>query len=117
RAIELPGVRVDGDDAPAARDTSALHDREPDAAAADDGHGPPRAHPRRVEDGAEPGRDAAADQRRPVERDIGTDPYQRVLVHQHALGEGAQMRELVDRLAVLREPGRLDRKSTRLNSS
>src|SRR5439155_18459989 len=50
---------------------------------------------------------AAADQRRAVERDVGTDPYQRVLVHQHALGEGAQMRELRDRLAVLREPGRL----------
>src|SRR5439155_15902148 len=109
RELELPGDGVDGDDAPGARDATALDDRESDATAADDGRGPSGVHPRRVEDGAKAGRDAAADQRHAVERDVGTDAYERVLVYQHALGEGAQMHELRDPLAVLREAGPLVR--------
>jgi len=95
RELELPGCGVDGDDAPGARDAAALNDREPDAAAADPGDAPPRAHPRRVEDGAETGRDAAADQRHPVERDVGTDPYQRGLAVLRKPGRRSSVRRMV----------------------
>jgi hypothetical protein len=54
-----------------------------------------------------PRRDAAADQRHVIERHVGPDAHERVLVHEHALGEGAQMHELHDRRAVLRETRRL----------
>src|SRR5437667_57588 len=40
---------------------------------------------------------------------IASKAYQRLLVHRHGLGEGAEMHELRDRLAVLRKPGRLVR--------
>ena len=66
-----------------------------------------RARARVLKTRAEPGRDAAADQRHAVERHVAADAHERVLVHEHALGEGAQVHELRDRLAVLREARRL----------
>ena len=95
REIELPRHGVDRDDAARAGDAAALDRREADAAAADHDRRVAGPDARGVERRAEAGRDAAADQRRAVERHVGADLHQRVLVHEHALGEGREVRELV----------------------
>src|SRR5262249_11710409 len=109
REVELPGGGVHRDDACGTGDATALDDREADAAAADDRRGPAGRRACGIEDRAEARGDAAADQRRAVERDVAADSDEGVLVHEHPLREGAEMHELDDRLAVLREPGRLAR--------
>src|SRR5262249_48369453 len=101
--VELPRRRVDRDDASRARDPAALDDRESDPAATDHDRRLARLNARAVEDRAKAGGDAAADQRDLVERHVAPDADDGVLVHEHALGERAQMDELLDALAVARE--------------
>ena len=63
RELELVGHDVDRDDGPGSGDARALDGIQPHAAAAGDDHALARLHARRVEDGAESRRDAAADDR------------------------------------------------------
>ena len=58
----------------------------------------PAVHLRRVDHRAVAGDDAAADQRREFERHVLADFHDGVLVHQHLLGEGREVEELVELL-------------------
>ena len=97
---------VDRDDLAGAADAGALDDRQPHPAAAVDRDGLPGAQPGAAQCGADPGQDAAADQRRPVEWQIGVDPHDRVLVQQHLLGIAGNADELAKGLPILRQPRR-----------
>ena len=79
---------------PGADDAGALERRQPHAAAADDHDARAGRDVHRVERGAEPGGDPAADQRGPVEGHVVADLHQRALGAEHLLGEGRQVREL-----------------------
>ena len=94
--LELAVEHVEADDLPGAADTRALNDREPDAAAPEHGDGLARFEPRASERGAHAGEDAASNEGRTVERQVGIDPHHRVLVQQHALGVAADPDELTD---------------------
>ena len=67
----LGGVGVDGDDAAGGGDAGGLHDRQADAADADDGDGLARPDLGPVEHGAGAGDDGAADEAGGLERDPG----------------------------------------------
>jgi len=79
---------------------------EPDAAATEDRHRLPGLEPRGPECGADPGEDAAAHQRRAVERQVGVDLHDRVLVEQHPLRVAAHPGERPQALAALRKARR-----------
>src|SRR5207247_9498939 len=84
--LELAVELVDADDLARAADARALHDREPHATAAEHGDGLTRLQSRRAQRGADTGEHAAAHERRAIEREIGIDLHERVLVQQDALG-------------------------------
>ncbi len=92
---------------PGAGDRRALDAVQPDAAAADHRNRRSGFDPGGAEHRPEPGGDAAANQRGPVERHVVADLHQAVLVHQHLLGEGAAVDELCDRRPVEAEPWRV----------
>src|SRR3989449_1078232 len=102
--LELGLEHVDADDLSSAADARALDDRQPDAAAAEHGHRLPGLQPRGAQRRSDPCEDATADERGPVERQVGVDLHHRVLVEQHALGVAADADELSERLALLGEP-------------
>ena len=104
--LELSVEDVDADDLAGAPDPGALDDRESHAAAAEDGDGLTGLEPRGSERGAHTGEHAAPDERRPVERQVGVDLHDRVLVEQHALGVARDADELAERSALLREARR-----------
>src|SRR5581483_3659021 len=105
REVELRRLHVDGDDLARAGDRGALYDREADAATPDDGDAGPGLHLRGVQRRAEPGGDATADDRGAIQRVVGIDLHQRVLVDEHLFGEPAQVRELRDGIPGHREAG------------
>ena len=91
-SVSFSRVEVDGDDPLGARQPGALHDVEPDPAAADDGDRLAGSHPRPVERRADPGDDGAAEQRAEVERQLIGHLHEAVAMGQHLLGEAAQSR-------------------------
>src|SRR5262245_55135630 len=95
--LELVGDDVHRDDHPRTGDHRALDRREPDAAGAVHGHRRTRLDTRGVEDGADAGGHAAADQSRAIERHVVPHLHQPALVDQHLLGVGREIGELVDR--------------------
>jgi len=72
--------RVDADDLPGAADARSLNDRQTDAAAAEHRHRLPRLEPRGAQRRPDAGQHPAADQRGAVERQLGIDLHQRILV-------------------------------------
>ena len=98
---------VDRDDAARTREERALDDVEAHSTRADDGHGRAGAQPSGAEDGAEAGRHATAEQRRPVERNVLGDLRDGVFVDEHPLGEGRDVEELGDVRAGAAQPLRL----------
>src|SRR5262245_14985353 len=101
--LELVGDDVHRDDHPRTGDHRALDRREPDAAGAVHGHRRTRLDTRGVEDGADAGGHAAADQSRAIERHVVPHLHQPALVDQHLLGVGREIGELVDRRALPRQ--------------
>src|SRR5213593_904020 len=81
RQLELRGHDVDGDDPGRAREHAALHAGEADAAEAEDGHRGAGLDARPIEHRTYPRHDAAADQRRAVERHAGVDRDRAVLAN------------------------------------
>ena len=67
------------------------------------------AHLRGVHHRADAGGDAAADERGLVERHVGPDLHEQVLVHEQLLGEARQVGELVDGLVAAPQPRRAGR--------
>ena len=59
-----------------------------------------------VQHRADAGRDAAADERGLVERHVGPDLHEHVLVHEQLLGEARQVGELEERLIAAPQPRR-----------
>src|SRR5262245_2469897 len=104
--LELRIEHVDPDDLGGAADARALHDREPDAAAAEHRDGLPRLEPGRPKRRADARKHAASHEGRAVQGQLGVDLHKRVLVEQHALGVARDPDELPERLAFLREPRR-----------
>ena len=72
RALELRGQEVDGDDLPGAGQASSLNNRGADSATAEDGNRGPRFHLGRVQCGANPGGDGAANKSGTIERDFSS---------------------------------------------
>src|SRR5881396_3856101 len=106
RQLELRGHDVDGDDPGRAREHAALHAGEADAAEAEDGHRGAGLDARPIEHRTYPRHDAAADQRRAVERHAGVDRDRGLLAHHGAVCERRRVRKLIRGLAVQRErPG------------
>src|SRR5262249_8698476 len=91
---------VHRNDHPRSRDAGALDRGEADATGAEHGDRGARRDLGWVERSAYAGRDAAADQRRAVERHVVRNLHDRVLVDEHLLGVAGEVRELVDRRAV-----------------
>src|SRR5947199_10206788 len=81
RELELRGHDVDGDDPGRPRQHAALHAGEPDAAEAEDGHRGAGLDARPVQHRADARHDAAADQRRTIERHAGVDRDGALLAH------------------------------------
>src|SRR5262249_4129038 len=104
--LELAVEDVDADDLPSAADTRALDDGKPDAAAAEHRDGLSALEPGAAQRRPDAGQDTAADQRGTVERQIGVDLHDRVLVQEHALGVARDADELPERLARLGQPRR-----------
>src|SRR3989442_1045014 len=109
RERELVGDDVDRDDLGRAREHAALHAAEPDAAEAEDAHRRPRLDLGPVHDRAHARHDAAANERRAVERHARVDRDGTLLPDDGPLGEGRGVGELVggspvhgERLRVLR---------------
>ena len=69
----------------------------------------PGADLRGVHHRADAGRDAAADERGLVERHVGPDLHEHVLVHEQLLGEARQVEELEDGLVAAPQPRRAGR--------
>ena len=82
---------------------------EPDAAAPDHRDGLARADLRGVHHRADTGRDAATDERGLVERHVGPDLHEHVLVHEQLLGEARQVEELEHGLVAAPQPRRAGR--------
>src|SRR6266566_1747138 len=95
RQLELRGHDVDGDDPGRPRQHAAPHAGEPDAAEAEDGHRGAGLDARPVQHRAHARHDAAADQRRAVERHAGVDRDRALLAHHGTLGERRGVGELV----------------------
>ena len=93
-----------GDDARRAGDLRGVDRRQADAAGAEDGDRRAGLDPRRVDDRAVAGDDAAADQAGEVERHVVAHLHERVLVDDHLLGERRQVEELVEVLALPGQP-------------
>src|SRR5207247_1568461 len=93
---ELPLVQIDGDDRVRAREHRTLDDVEPDAARAEDRDRLPGLHARGVDDRADAGHHAAADQAGAVERHVGRDRDAGVLRHDGELRHRADAGELAD---------------------
>ena len=89
RERELLRHHVHRDDRRRAREPRALHDREPDAAAADHRDRGALVHRRRPERGARAGREAAREEAGLVERQRVRHLDRARLVHDHAVGERA----------------------------
>ena len=107
RRLGEPALReVDRDDPLGSRKPAADHGAKPDEAAAEDDARRARLDPRRVERGADPGREPARERRAAVERRFGADLRERDLRHHRVLREGRCAHEVAQRLAVAGEPGR-----------
>src|ERR1051325_3064001 len=106
RHLFLLREHVDGDDLPGGADPRALDDRQPNAAAAEHRNGLPGLEARAAQRRADPGQDAATDQRGAIERDLRVDPHDRILMQQHLLGIAGDADELAKRRALLREARR-----------
>src|SRR6267142_2404151 len=104
--LELAVEDVDADDLAGAADPGTLDDRQPYAAAAEDRDGLAGLEPGGPERRAHAGEHAAPDEGRPVERQVGIDLHDRVLVEQHVLGVARDADELADRSALLRQARR-----------
>ena len=106
RRVDLGLRHVDGDHRLGTDGNRRHQGGEADAAAAD--HGDPVARPDggRLPDGADTGRDRAADEGRDVEGDIVRDPNARALGNDAGLGERREEAVVVDALTVAREPAR-----------
>ena len=96
--LQLRRIGVDRDDAAGAGDLRTVDRRHADAAAADHRDGLAGLNLGRVHDRAVAGDDAAADQRREIERHVLADFDDGVFVHQHLLGERREIEELVQLL-------------------
>ena len=92
---------------PAPDSAAPLDGGEPHPAEADDRHRAADLDLRGVVHRPDPGGHPAADERGAVERHVVAHLHDRVLVHQHVLGERREVIELVDLLAVLAEPRRI----------
>src|SRR5437660_5272387 len=101
RQLELRGHDVDRDDLGRPRQHAALHAGEPDAAEAEDGHRGAGLDARPVQHRAHARHDAAADQRRAIERHAGVDRDGALLAHHGTLGERRGVGELVALLAAI----------------
>ena len=96
---------------PGADDRGGLDRVQADAAAADHRDVVAGSDLRGVDHRADAGRDPATDERGLVERHVGPDLHEHVLVHEQLLGEARQVEELEDRLdrraaAAADRPGR-----------
>src|SRR5215813_12989727 len=89
---------IDRDDLARAADARALHDRQPDPAAAEHRDGLSCLQPRAAQRGTDPGQYTAADQCRLVERQFGVDLHDGILVQQHFLGIARNAAELAEGL-------------------
>ena len=96
REFQLGSHPIDGDDPARAGDVGAVDAGKPHAAAADHRHGGTRLDPCRVDHGPHARGDAAADEGRPVERNVLANLGDGVLVHQHLLGERGEVEKLRD---------------------
>ena len=105
--VELRAHGIDGDDASGARQRGAVDGCEPHPAESDDRHRAADLDLRGVVHRSDASGHPAADERSTVERHVLAHLHDRVLVHQHVLGERREVVELVDLLAVLAEPRRL----------
>ena len=106
RRVEPCGNGVAGDDRPRARDPCALHHELADAARPDHEHRRAGRHVRRVEDGADPRQDGAAEQGGLVERHGGPERKCDLLRDDDPLGEAAGGRAAVHGRAAVRHPRR-----------
>ena len=97
--LELEGHRVHRDDGARPGDAGALNGARTDTADADHHDRLTRLHLGPVDGGTEARRDAAADQRGRLHVVPRVDLHQRVLVHDHLVGEGAELRHAVQVLA------------------
>src|SRR5690606_28709103 len=102
----LTGIDVDRDDAAGLRHDGALDAAQADAAQAEDGDRRAGLHLRRVDDGADAGRDAAAQKAYLLERRLLADLRDGDLRQHRVLGERRRAHEVQDLLAVLREAAR-----------
>ena len=103
--LREPSLReVDRDDPLRAGEPAADHGAEADEAAAEDDARRAGLDPRRVERGADPGREPAGERGAAVERRLGADLRERDLGHHGVLGERRGAHEVPQRLAVAREP-------------
>jgi hypothetical protein len=88
--VALVGDRLDDHDVAGAGRGGALDGVHPDAAGPHDHHGLPRPDRGDLGRRAPAGRDAAADQRRDLQRDVRLDPHHGRLVHGDVGREGAE---------------------------
>ena len=95
---------VDRDDPLGAGEPAADHGAEADEAAAEDDARRAGLDPRRVERGADAGREAAGERCAAVERRLRADLRERDLGHHGVLRERRRAHEVPQRLAVAREP-------------
>ena len=109
REVALRRDAVDGDDAARADDRGGLDRVQPDAAAADHRDGLAGPDLRGVHHRADAGGHAAADERGLVERHVGPDLHEQVLVHEQLLGEARQVHELEHGLIAAPQPRRARR--------
>src|SRR5262249_41061674 len=100
RELQLVVAHVDGDDARGPCQPGTLHHVQPDAAGADHGYVGARLDARRVDRGADPRRDPAADERRLGQRRVRANRHAVELRDDRALAERAEPRELQQRLVA-----------------
>src|SRR2546422_6446703 len=89
------------DDLARPRQHAALHAGEPDAAEAEDGHRGAGLDACPIQHRTDTRHDAAADQRRAIERHAGVDRDRALLAHHGTLGERRGVGELVALLAAI----------------
>jgi len=103
----LPLVRVDGEHVLGAGPRGALHGVYADAAGAEDHHDVTHPHVAGIHRRAEPGRHAAAHQRRELHRDVVLDLHAGPFRQHRVLGERADHAHAAEVLAILVKPERL----------
>ena len=106
RHLQLGIELVHRDDLPRAADARALHDRQPDAAAAEHRDGLSRLQSRAAQRRADAGQHAASHQCGAIQRNLRLDAHQRVLVQQHVFGIAADRGKGAERFSLLRHARR-----------